>query len=107
MTHITVPMRLASGFQDYVEDRYDMDELVDEPGDTAYLDVDDATADKVRGMAHDAGLRGCVVTDLSAPEGLYEADGGLDHDRLIADVEGAIAYTLADRAERHEDRGHA
>lgn len=97
MTHITVPTELAAGFQDYVTERYDLNELVEEPDHTPYLDVDEEVAGRIREEAWDAGLRSCIVTDLQAPRGLYQEDGDEAYDRLMADIDGAIAYTLADR----------
>lgn len=97
MTHITAPMEFSRRFQDYLEARYDLDEAVDDPDTTRYLDVDEDTVEAVDELLYETGIRHCVVTDLAAPEGLYEAeDGTMDEERILADVEGAVARYLAD-----------
>lgn len=95
MTHITVPMEFSRHFEDYLEDRYDIEEMVDDPERTAYLDVDEDTVEEIDELLHETGIMQCVVTDLSAPEGLYQEDDGLDEDRILTDVEGAVARYLA------------
>lgn len=96
MTHITVPMEFSRHFQDYLEDRYDFEEMVDDPEHTTYIDVDEDTVEEVDELLYETGIRHCVVTDLAAPEGLYQEDGDLDEDRILADIEGAVASYLAD-----------
>lgn len=96
MTHLTVPMEFSRHFQDYLEDRYDIETMVDDPEHTTYIDVDQDTVEAVDELLYETGIRHCVVTDLSAPDGLYQEDGAVDEERILADVEGAVAAYLAD-----------
>lgn len=95
MPTLTVDQELAAYWDDFLAERYDLDAAYDEDPltDAAPIRVTGITQDHVDNALPEQ-YRG--NTTLHAPTGLYDdGSGGRDCDRLMADVEGALAYAMA------------
>lgn len=92
----------ADHWYDFVTDRYDIeaDELHSPYVPLEPVEVSRDDWQEVMSPVPDA-YHGNQV--LAAPAGLYDAGDGVDVDRLAADMEGAVAYALADNPEAAPD----